>query len=526
MKAFFNKPYIYLLIVVIGIGLKFYKLDEKFFWDDEIATVLHTSGIPMDEYEKKIPVNTIFSRSYFDKILALNDRHLNIFDQITGLTMMPQLTPGHYYYLIFWVRLFGDGYMSYRYFSVFIFLLSLPFLFLLTKKLFHSSTAGWIAVSLYAVSPFFQAYSQEARYYILWGLAIIIIDYLLLMASEKQNRLWWGLYAVAGALAIHTTILFSLVFLMHIIYYFTFHKKDWKPFVISLGIIFLCALPWLTFIYINRHNIENSLSWQLVYDGHIKLFQLILFQLKDLSDVFFNMDIFKVNIAEIILHHIFYLAILNAGIIVLFKKADKKQILFVMLATFVGFIVFITLDYIRNSYASSLPRYSLLNYIGIILLFTFAGKTLLEKSGVIFSIIFIAVIAGGIISSKAISDNPAFGNRFDSPYHVEDARELFSGNNHILIISDYQLIGGHSFSTFMSLINRSKDKNIDCIYAKPDYPDFATDFNLGNYDKVYAMYLSKELTDDLKKCFQDKMVIIKDRNFDRYHYPVYQIQNK
>lgn len=154
-------------------------------------------------------------------------------------------------------------------------------------------------------------------------------------------------------------------------------------------------------------------------------------------------------------------------------------------------------------------------------MFAFAGKTLLEKSSLVFGILFTTFIVAGVLSSKAISDNPSFGKRNDSRYLVEGAEQYFSGNEHVLIISDYQPF---AYTTFMSMVNRSKNKNIDCIYAKPDYPDFANDFNLKKYDKVYAMNLSDKLQENLKQCFQDKMVVIREQKSKRFAFVVHEIQ--
>ena len=152
--------------------------------------------------------------------------------------------------------------MVYRYFSVFVFLLSLVFLYLLTTKIFRSTHAGWIAISLYAVSPFFQIYAQEARYYILWALALTSMHYLFLMAIEKKSRKWWGFYIAVGFFAIHVTILFYITLLAHFIYVLVLSRTEWKGLLISQFAIFLSSLPWLIFIYINREDIQNGLSWQ------------------------------------------------------------------------------------------------------------------------------------------------------------------------------------------------------------------------------------------------------------------------
>lgn len=526
VNDFLCKPYLYLLIISIGIGLKFYKLDQQFFWDDEIATVLHVSGISMNDYEATIPVNTIFQRGFYDKILALNNRDLNVTDQIHGLMLMPQLTPGQYYYLIFWIRIFGDGYMSYRYFSVLLFLLSLPMLFLLSQKLFKSTISAWIAVSIYAVSPFFQMYGQEARYYMLWSLAIVCMHYLFLVASEKQTRLWWGIYVISGVFAVHVTVMFSLIYIMHLIYYLVFYTDKWKPLFISLSLIFLSSLPWLIFIFINRSDIQQNLSWQTDAFGDSKLHEIILWQIDAFLSVFYNLYYPISSMPTIQISRLIFVILLVMSIIFLLKNGTKKQIWFVFLSTFLGSVVMISEDMIRHSITSLLPRYSLLNFVGIILLITFIGEKLLRKNIRLFSLLFMVVILAGIYSSKKVTDDLCATDRADSYYHLEDARTLFSGNERILILSDYNLMGPNAYSMFMSLIHWSKNKHIDLIYARPDYPNFATDFDLTPYDKVYGMYASDNLTKQLKDNFGGKLKLLYERDlYGMVQVPVYVISH-
>lgn len=526
MKAtdFLYKPYLYILIIAIGIGLKFYKLDQQFFWDDEIATVLHTSGISMSDYEATIPVNKIFSESFYDDILALNDRKLNVTDQIHGLTMMPQLTPGHYYYLIFWTRIFGDGYMSYRYFSVLLFLLSLPLLFLLAQKLFQSKQAAWVAVSLYAISPFFQLYAQEARYYMLWSFAIITMHYLLLMACEKQSRLWWGIYIVAGMFAVHTTVMFSLIYIMHLVYYMVFYAKKWKPLFISLGIIFISSLPWLIFIFINRIDIQQNLSWHTNAFGDAKIYDIFLWQADAFIGVFYDLYFPQSSTLTIIILRLLFVVLIVTSLVFLVKKGTKKQILFLLLITFLGSAVMITEDIIRHSITSMLPRYSLLNFIGLLLLFSFIGKKILLKNPIVYTVLFSVLVTAAIYSSKRVTDDLCATDRADSYFHLEDAKNMLSGNERILIISDYKLMGPNAYSMFMSLTHWSKNQHIDLIYPKTPFPDFANDFDLSRYDKVYGMYLSDNLTKQLNDDFGKKFELLIERNlYGMVDVPVYTI---
>ena len=58
-RQFIKKLWLYLIILVIGVSLKFYKIDSRYFWYDEICTVMHTSGIKEIDYVKMFPENEI-----------------------------------------------------------------------------------------------------------------------------------------------------------------------------------------------------------------------------------------------------------------------------------------------------------------------------------------------------------------------------------------------------------------------------------------------------------------------------------
>ncbi|MEJ2628596.1 MAG: hypothetical protein P8078_08585 [bacterium] len=172
-KTFFQKPYIYLVIILTGVVMNFTKLDKTYFWEDEVSTIIHTSGTKLSEFYYLFPENDIKSISYYHQQLALNNGKYTISSQISGLTTMPQFTPFHYVLLVFWHRIAGDDYMDYRLFSFLVYLLTLPLLSYLSFKIFKSKLAAWITVSLFSISPFFSFFSIEARYYMLWLLLLL-----------------------------------------------------------------------------------------------------------------------------------------------------------------------------------------------------------------------------------------------------------------------------------------------------------------------------------------------------------------
>jgi len=81
IQKMFHKPWLFLIIVILGTGLKFYKLDYSLFWYDEVATVLHTSG----HKTFQIPLNEIKNIQFYEERFHLKNHDENIFTQLKGL---------------------------------------------------------------------------------------------------------------------------------------------------------------------------------------------------------------------------------------------------------------------------------------------------------------------------------------------------------------------------------------------------------------------------------------------------------
>jgi uncharacterized membrane protein len=148
IRNFLLKPWLYIVIVLLGTLLKFYCLNSKLFWQDEISTILYTSGVKEQIIKDSIPVNQISSFGYYDSLLHLSTKPYSLKNEVTGILSETHLTPAHYVFLTLWYRLVGDNDIDYRLFSVFVFIISLPFIFLLAKTLFNTRLAGWIAMSV------------------------------------------------------------------------------------------------------------------------------------------------------------------------------------------------------------------------------------------------------------------------------------------------------------------------------------------------------------------------------------------
>ena len=180
IKQLFNKQIVYLIIFLTGVLFKFYGLESRFFWLDEIYTIFHTSGTNTGVFLDKFPTDTVVNIVYYNDILNLNNGQYSIENQLKGLSQMPQFTPLHYALLVFWHHIVGAEQIDYRLFSILIFILTIPLLYLTAKQLLRSNRAGLIAASLFAVSPFIHNYAQDSRYYVLWIFSILLLHLLIL----------------------------------------------------------------------------------------------------------------------------------------------------------------------------------------------------------------------------------------------------------------------------------------------------------------------------------------------------------
>lgn len=132
LRQFVMRFRLYIFISLAGILLKFYHLDYKLLWIDEVYAIQHTSGIPDREYPALIPSNEIKSAGFYFDLYHLGKQDYALCSQLKGLLAAPQLNPLHYPFLMVWYRIVGDNPVHFRLFSVFVFVITLPFLFLLS----------------------------------------------------------------------------------------------------------------------------------------------------------------------------------------------------------------------------------------------------------------------------------------------------------------------------------------------------------------------------------------------------------
>jgi uncharacterized membrane protein len=510
VRYFFSKPWLYLVIIAFGIILKFYQLNKKLFWDDEIASVLYTTGQKISDIKSSIPANEIKNIGYYDSLLHLNTKTYSLKSQVAGIFSDTHLTPAHYAFLVVWYRIAGDTDIDYRLFSIFIFLLSLPFLFLLAKDLMGSNLAGWIATSLYSVSPFFNFKAQEARYYSLWLSVFIILNYFFLKAIRQNKGGWWVAYVLTAIIALYTSALSALFLFGHLIYVLYTRKSLIRKYVLLSAIIFLAYLPWMYFLYTVQDNIEHGLEWQKFNRPSLFTLDLLFSQLTGFikSFVFFNDgyssllrgSYSSIPLFPLIVESLVLVVILYA--FVYLKKAKREAKVFLLLIFLPLLLVIYITDVWRHAYTSFLLRYQITNMAAIGLVVANLLHYKIAKGKLLFSGIFLAFAGLGIGSILNDSENPCGDVRPDCPSNVQEA-QIISGAEHPLVITDFS---GWGFTNFLAVVNYTKTKKVDILYCNGALPDIQQLTAGKNYSEIIVMQSSPQLAQNIQKQFGAVMV--------------------
>ncbi|MFQ6058156.1 MAG: glycosyltransferase family 39 protein [Anaerolineae bacterium] len=142
-----------LVILVLALALRFYRLEAQSLWYDEGTSV------------------------------AMAGRGLATITRHAAADIHPPL---YYYLLHFWVLPFGTGEAAIRALSALTGTALVALTYLLGRRLF-GITAGLVAALLSALSPFQVYYSQETRMYILVALLGALSVYLFLWIVDKET---------------------------------------------------------------------------------------------------------------------------------------------------------------------------------------------------------------------------------------------------------------------------------------------------------------------------------------------------
>jgi uncharacterized membrane protein len=261
-------------ILLVGGLLRFWQLDSKPLWLDEVLTALFTLG----RNTAVIPQNQFFPLSVLDQVFSLQSG-LNC-TQISQTVATESVHPPLFFCLMHqWLNWLQPGPTEWvwaiRALPALLGVGAIGAIYLLNRVAF-SATAGLVAAACMAVSPFAVYLSQEARHYTLplllitlalTGLVQIQQD---LSAHQLRSWVWLGWIAVNSiSLYVHYFAILALVAQVTALTGWMVWQRqrirgyDWAITSLALLGIGLTYLPWLPTLM--SHFDRPETDWLIPY---------------------------------------------------------------------------------------------------------------------------------------------------------------------------------------------------------------------------------------------------------------------
>lgn len=368
-RNIFNK-WLILFVIILGIFFRIANIENKVYWVDEVATSIRVAGYTKQEVIQNLANLDVITIKDLQNYQKLSDRK-NLTDTFKALIKSPEHSPLYFVLTRFWVQIFGSSVVATRSLSVIFGLVALPGIYWLCQELFKIPLVSWVAVALFAVSPFYVAYSQEARPYSLWIVTILSSNIALLRAIRLNSRQSWFLYTISLTIGLYTSLFSIFVAIGQSIYAIVLEKlhltQTLKKYLLSLSLGLISFVPWLLVIFYNWQKFQDNTTWMRV---PISIPIKIVIWVYSIAIVFVESPIYKafdaIIITRIIVDLSLFTLIIWAGYF-LVRKAPKKTKLFILTSTIIPTLLFILVDLIFDTKTSTAPRYIVPCQLGVLL---------------------------------------------------------------------------------------------------------------------------------------------------------------
>ncbi|MEG3923750.1 MULTISPECIES: glycosyltransferase family 39 protein [unclassified Microcoleus] len=495
--------FLIIAVLVIGILFRFANLDRKFYWLDETYTSLRVSGYTEAEIITEISYQKITSPSDLQKYQQINSEH-NLTDTLHSLaTEDPQHPPLYYILARYWAQWFGSSVAVMRSLAAVISLLVFPAIYWLAWELFESSAVAWMAIALFAISPYHILFAQEARQYSLWTLTTILSSAALLRATrpdKNQNALalvsHWALYAVTAAMGFYTHLLFVCVAAAHAIYIAILANwRDIKTFIayyVAVVVALIASIPPLINSLENFNQIRSTTVWA----EQTNFLRLVSRWVGSVTIAFFDIGIDgtanATQLALVIPVGIMILALVGYALYYLCRQTPKRVWLIVLLLIATTALFLAVPDIIKGGRRSANPRYLVPCYVGIQIAVAYLLSAKISnnlekfKQQKLWKIVIVAVFSAGIISGGVSSQADIWWNKGSGWLRAVEVAATVNQASNPLIISDANIAHIMPLSYYLEpkvklLIEprcyTSCYKNRELAKKKPQPPQIPGGFN-------------------------------------------------
>ena len=265
-----------LALLVLAIVFRFTNLDRKVYWHDEAFTSTVITARPGKYFSDELFQNRLvkpadlLAYQHFVPTLTLQDM------VVRKGTEDAQHPPLYYILLRFWAMAWGTSPAVVRSFSALLSLLLFPALYWFCLELFESALAGWVAIALFAVSPFHLVYAQEAREFGVWSALSLVSSALLLRALRTSSWRNWFWYGLSIAIALYTALFTLWMAVGHFLYTVVMDDETQLlklPLrvgtrtihcIVTFLMVMVLFIPWVYVMLTSGHLLGTTTSWTAV----------------------------------------------------------------------------------------------------------------------------------------------------------------------------------------------------------------------------------------------------------------------
>jgi hypothetical protein len=253
------------LILTLGASARFYKLEEKSLWSDEIATIATSLGnsIDPDAYrlrgERLDPPEPVPASVY--KAMATQSHGAGNLGRTTGVLKANVHPPLFFWLMNLWIHGFGLDPGLLRVPAALFGVLSIVLLFAVSLRLADLDPVhlggnrregfALLASAMLALSAYQIDHAQDSRQYTLLLCLSLTAVWLALDLAKKQRQSFvrWGLLALVLAAGLYSQYFFLLfvVFVFAVLFWQgRLQKAVWVGGLVCLVLIGVLLLPWMS----------------------------------------------------------------------------------------------------------------------------------------------------------------------------------------------------------------------------------------------------------------------------------------
>ena len=452
-KIFFQ-PLIILLIIAItlGVGFRFFHLDKKVYWHDEVFTSLRAAGFNRTDIDRELFQSQIIPAQQLQKYQQIQPQS-TLIGTLQSLTIEnPHHPPLYYFIARLWMQKFGGSLIASRSLPALISLLSLPLIYVLGWQLFNSHLTALLATTFLALSPVEILFAQTARQYSLVTVLIIGSSILLLQALDSRSWKKWGLYSIISAIGLYTHLFFALTLIAQGIFVLTNRlfsetvKKiiskttgkfaKIKLFIKTLPLDFLIAsvgiiilyIPWIIVLTNNLQRVSETTNW---VRGLVGFDYLVKKWILSFSCLFIDLY-FDFNIVATYLLRLLFLIIIGFAVYTVFSYCIRSTKLFILTSIFVPFIMLVIPDLLLGGKRSAVTRYLISCFPAIYLSVAYLLGRYLDREK-FWRVVLAILLTASIVSCTVSAVSDTWWSKSLSYFNAEVARKINASDFPILL---------------------------------------------------------------------------------------------